>query len=36
VQFCPFNMNAVGVAALELYVAWKPTVVEPPGAIEPL
>lgn len=36
VQGCPFSVNAVGAAALEVYVAWKPSVVDAPGARAPL
>jgi len=35
VQLPPFSVNAVGAASLDVQVPWKPTDVEPPGAIVP-
>ena len=36
VQLPPFSVNAVGAASLDVQVPWKPTDVEPPGAMVPL
>ena len=36
VQVAPLRVKAVGVALLLVQVPWKPSVTEPPAAMEPL
>ncbi len=36
VQVAPLRVKAVGAASLLVQVPWKPTVTEPPAAMEPL